>query len=531
MKRSHAAPLAALTLLVLLCGPGLTARAQQGAPPPPGSFRPLYADAAPVRTPESLSSVALPNTTIDSVTIDPMDGSCRVTATVTHPPARDRIQVFIALPVKGWNGRFMGTGGGGFSGGSPRSLAARVAQGFAAGATDTGHEGGRASFALDAKGRLNWPGIRANAYLGIHDMTGVGKALCSAFYGKPPRHSYFVGTSTGGRQGLSEAQRYPEDYDGIISLAPAINWSRFLACDLWPQLVMLEARNFVPIARLRAATEASVRACDEKDGVKDGIVDDPLTCDYDPAALVGTPIEGSPFTAADAEVVRKIWDGPRTRKGEFIWYGLTRGTNLAPLAATEGSPLRGVPFGVTMDYLRFYLKQEPDWDWTTLTRAEFEQLQQQSIEQYTDVLGTDNPDLTRFRDRGGKLLLAHGLIDELIPVQGSIAYYDRVVRQMGGLKATQQFARFFLLPGVSHGMQGPGPAPTPTRLVETIVSWVEEGSAPDRLTGEQRDPSGKVIRTRPLFPYPLAAKYGGRGNPDDAASYRATLPAGAEGKR
>jgi hypothetical protein len=523
MKRWYAGGLAALGLVSVLWGSIPDARAQQA---PPVSFRPLYPDAAPVRAPESLASLTLPDTTIDSVTIDPMDGSCRVTATVTHPPAKDRIQVFIALPVKGWNGRFMGTGGGGFAGGNPRGLAARVAQRFAAGATDTGHVGGSGSFALDAKGRLNWPGIRANAYLGIHDMTVVGKALCTAFYGKPPRYSYFVGTSSGGRQGLAEAQRYPEDYDGIISLAPAINWARFLTCDLWPQLVMLEARNFVSAAKFGAVTEASVQACDEKDGVKDGIVDDPLTCSYDPASFVGTQVEGAPFTAADAEVVRRIWQGPRSRKGEFIWHGLTRGTNLAPLAGTEGSPLRGRPFGITMDYIRFFLKQEPEWDWTTLTRAEFEQLQQQSIEQYTHVLSTDEPDLTRFRDRGGKLLLAHGLIDELIPVQGSIEYYDRVVQRMGGLKATQRFARFFLLPGVNHSVQGPGPAPPPTRLVESIVSWVEEGKPLEVLHGEQRDRNGKVIRTRPLFPYPRVAKYRGRGNPDDGASYVSSPPPG-----
>jgi hypothetical protein len=437
MKRWHAGTLAVLSVLGVLSGTLLSARAQQGAPPP-----------------------------------------------------RDFLR-------------------GGFAGGSPRSLAARVAQGFAAGATDTGHVGGRGSFALDAKGRLNWPGIRANAYLGIHDMTVVGKALCRAFYGKPPRYSYFAGTSSGGRQGLSEAQRYPEDYDGVLSLAPAINWSRFLTCDIWPQLVMLEARNFVSTAKLRAVTEASVQACDEKDGVKDGIVDDPLSCDYDPAAFIGTPVESAPFTAADAEVVRKIWEGPRSRKGEFLWYGLTRGTDLAPLAGTEGSPPRGRPFGITMDYFRFFLKQDPDWDWTSLTHAEFGQLQQQSIEQYTAVLGTDDPDLTRFRDRGGKLLMAHGLIDELIPVQGSIEYYDRMVKRMGGLKATQKFARFFLLPGVNHSVQGPGPAPT--RLVESLVRWVEEGKAVEMLHAEQRDPSGSVIRTRTLYPYPRVARNRGRG--------------------
>jgi hypothetical protein len=508
----------------LACSLALAARAQPGGAPPLAAPKPLYGAEMPVLTPEALRSVRIPETTLESVTIDPMDGSCRVTALVTHPPAPDRIRVWIGLPMKGWNGRFMGTGGGGFAGGSPRGVIGPLALGFAAGATDTGHEGGSASFALDAKGRLNWPGIRANAYLGIHDMTVVGKALATAFYGKPPRYSYFMGVSSGGRQGLAEAQRYPDDYDGILSQAPAINWGKFLTCDLWPQVVMLEARNFVSAAKLRAVTEAAVAADDERDGAKDGIVDDPIRAAYDPASFIGTRVENETFTNADAEVVRKIWDGPRSRSGERLWYGLTRGTNLVPLAGTTGSPLTGRPFGITMDYIRFLMKQDPNWDWTTLTRAEFESLQQQSIEQYSAVFSTDDPDLSRFRDRGGKLILTHGFIDELIPVEGTIEYYRRVIRAMGGLKETQKFARFFLAPGVNHSMQGPGPAPT--RLVETIVRWVEEGDAPERLLGEQRDSTGKVTRTRPLFPFPLAARYRGRGNPDDAASYVSFRPDG-----
>ena len=176
--------------------------------------KPLFADAAPVCSCEDLLKVALPNTMIDSAAIDPTDGSCRVTATVTHPPSGDRVKVFIGLPTKNWNGRFRGTGGGGFVGGNVNNLRGPVADGYATGATDTGHEGGSGSFALDANGRLNWQAIQDNAYLGIHDMTVVGKTLTQAFYGKAPRYSYFVGGSTGGRQGLSEAQRYPNDYDG-----------------------------------------------------------------------------------------------------------------------------------------------------------------------------------------------------------------------------------------------------------------------------------------------------------------------------
>ena len=154
---------------------------------------PLFPGIEPVCSCESLTNVSLPNTAIVSATLDPAHGWCRVTAIVTHPPSGDQVKVFIGLPVTNWNGRFRGNGGGGFSGGSAGSLPGPVAQGYAAGATDTGHEGGSGSFALDANGRLNWPAIQDNAYLGIHEMTVVGQALTRTFYGKAPRYSYFVG--------------------------------------------------------------------------------------------------------------------------------------------------------------------------------------------------------------------------------------------------------------------------------------------------------------------------------------------------
>ncbi|MCI0536118.1 MAG: tannase/feruloyl esterase family alpha/beta hydrolase [Verrucomicrobiales bacterium] len=466
--------------------------------------KPLFPDAAPVCPCESLAEVSLPNTTIDSAAIDPSDGSCRITATVTHPPAGDRVKVFIGLPLTNWNGRFRGNGGGGYSGGSSNSLRGPVAFGFAAGATDTGHEGGSGSFALDANGRLNWQSIQDNAYLGIHEMTLVGKALTKAFYGKPPRYSYFVGGSTGGRQGLMEAQRYPDDYDGIISGCPAINWHKFIPALMWPQVVMLEAKNFLPKAKLEAARAAAVAACDALDGVSDGVVGDPAQCTYDPKALVGTNVGDSTFTDADAEVIRKIWEGPRRHDGSFIWYGLTRDTDLFALAGTSGSPLEGKPFVIGLDWFRYFLLRDSKWDWTTITRAEFELLWNQSSEQYGVVIGTDNPNLTAFRDRGGKIIVYHGLADQLIPAEGTIDYYKRVQQQMGGADKTAQFARLFLAPGVDHGFRGAGP--TPTGLSDAIIRWVEEGQAPDSIHSELRDKTGNVIRTRPLFPYPHVAK-------------------------
>jgi len=479
--------------------------------------KPIYPDAMPVCSCESLTNLVLSNTTIDSAIADSASGSCRVTATITHPPSGDRVKVFVGLPVTNWNGRFRGNGGGGFSGGGPGALSGPVGRGYSAGATDTGHEGGSGSFALDANGRLNWPSIQDNAYRGIHDMTIVGKALTQAFYGKAPRYSYFVGGSTGGRQGLMEAQRYPDDYDGILSACPAINWHRFLPSDLWPQVVMVSAKNFVPKSKLDAATAAAVAACDASDGVADGVIDDPSRCDYDPKALVGTKVGDDTFTEADAEVVRRIWEGPRGQNGSFLWHGLSRGTDLFALAGTGGSPLTGKPFSIPLEWFQYFLVQDPKWDWTTLTPAGFEQRWKQSVEQYGDVIGTDNPDLTRFRDRGGKVIIYHGLADQLIPAEGTIDYYKRVQQQMGGPEKTARFARLFLAPGVDHGFRGAGA--TPIGQMEAIVRWVEEGQAPDRIIAERRDSSGKVTRTRPLYPYPQVAKYKGSGSTDEAESF------------
>ena len=499
------------------------ANAPQLAPRPELPPKPLFPNAVPVCTPDDLRKVSIPNTTIDSVIVDPSDGSVGGVATVTHPPATDKLTVFVGLPAKNCNGRFRGMGGGGFVGGSANSLRGPLSLGYAAAATDTGHDGGSGSFALTADGRQNWQEIRDNAYLGIHDMTVVGKALTQAFYGKAPRYSYFTGNSTGGRQGLMEAQRYPADYDGILSGCPAINWHRFLPCDLWPQVVMIEAKNYVPKAKLDAATAAAVASCDGADGVVDGVIDDPVRCNWDPKALVGTRVGDSTFTEADADVIRKIWDGPRGRDGQQLWPAFTRGTDLFALAGTGGTPLTGKPFGIALDWFRYFLVLNPKWEPTMLAPGEFENLWNRSVEQYGPIFGTDDPDLTKFRDRGGKVLILHGLADQLIPAEGSIQYYKRVQEKMGGAKRTAEFARLFLMPGLDHGFRGAGPSPTGT--MEALIRWVEEGKAPDKLIAESRDRTGKVTRSRPLFPYPLRAKYDGRGNQDDAASFTSTTSA------
>jgi hypothetical protein len=491
------------------------------APPPLAAHKPLYPNAEPSRSCESLLTVSLPNTTIDAAAVDAGDertpASCRVTATVTHPPAADKVKIFLGLPMKGWNGRFQGVGGGGFSGGNPNALRQPIAAGYASGATDTGHEGGSGSFALDANGRLNWQLIRDNAYLGIHEMTVTGKALTEAFYGKPPRYAYFNGCSTGGRQGLMEAQRYPADYDGILSGAPAINWPKLHVEQMWGHVVMLAAKHVVPQCKYDAATAAAIASCDGLDGVKDGLLEDPRQCKYDPSALVGSAVSTcEPFSEADAAVIRKIWEGPRRKDGTVLWYGLPRGTGFA-LSATGGTPLAGRPLGIALEWFRYFLTQDPKWDWTTLTPESYEQLWDQSVEQFNAVIGTDNPDLTAFRERGGKLIAWHGWADPLIYAEGTIDYYRRVQKHMGGAEKTSTFFRLFMAPGVGHCAGGAGPAPT--GQFDAVVRWVEEGKPPVTLDAVSRDQTGKTIRSRPLCHFPLVARYKGTGSTDEAASF------------
>jgi feruloyl esterase len=463
--------------------------------------------------------VALPNTTIESAAIDASNpGICRVTAINTHPPMGDKVKIWIAIPASDWNGRFLGIGGGGFSGGSANGVNEPVKLGYASGSTDTGHEGASGSFALDANGHLNWQLIRDNAHVGIHEMTATGKALTEAMYGAVPKYSYFYGCSTGGRQGLMEAQRYPQDYNGIVAGAPAINWQKLHPQQLWGPVEMNALGNPVPVCKLAAATAAAISACDAIDGVKDGVIEDPKRCNFDPKTLVGKSAgDCGDFTEADADVIRKLWEGPRRADGSFLWYGQARGADLSALSASRGTPLKPQAFPIMLDWFKYFLTQNPQLDWTTITPAAYERLWDQSVEEFSAVIGTDNPDLSAFRDRGGKAILWHSWADQLITAEGTIDYYRRVQQQMGGSEKTSQFARLFMAPGVGHCAGGAGPAPY--GQLDALVSWVEDGKAPATLPAARRDQAGTTTRSRPLCQYPMVAKYKGSGSTDDAANF------------
>jgi hypothetical protein len=315
-----------------------------------------------------------------------------------------------------------------------------------------------------------------------------------------------------------EAQRYPQDYHGILSAAPAINWNRFHIAILWGPVVMNASNHAVAPCKLAAATAAAIAACDGLDGVADDVIQNPARCTYDPKALVGASAgECGPFTDADASVIRQLWGGPRREDGTFLWYGLPRGADLSALWTTGGTPLRPVPFSISMDWFRYFLTQDPAFDGNAITPAAYGRFWEQSVEQYGAVFGTDDPDLSAFRDRGGKVLVWHGWADQLISAEGTIDYHTRVQQRMGGPKKTADFMRLFLAPGVAHCSGGAGPQPT--GQLEALLDWVESGKAPETLLATRRGQDGRVTRSRPLCQHPLVAQYKGSGSTDDAANF------------
>jgi hypothetical protein len=333
-------------------------------------------------------------------------------------------------------------------------------------------------------------------------------------YGVKPKYSYFNGCSTGGRQGLMEAQRYPEDYDGIMSGSPAINWQKLHVMQMWGPVVMNAMGNPVANCKLQAATNAAVAACDGIDKVTDGVIEDPTRCTYDAKSLVGTMTACGAVTAKDADVINKLWEGPQTPDGKPLWIGQPKGADLTAIWGTRGDPPQAAPFGISIEWYRFWLSQNPQLDGNSITWDQFVRFFEQSVEQYSAVIGTDNPDLRAFQARGGKAIVWHGWTDQLISAHGAVDYYKRVMATMGADNAAN-FIRLFMAPGIGHC--GGGTGPNPTGQMEALLAWVEDGKAPDTLPASRQTPEGP--RTRILCAYPQVPKYKGSGSTNDAANF------------
>ncbi|MFG2906757.1 tannase/feruloyl esterase family alpha/beta hydrolase [Kitasatospora sp. NPDC048286] len=484
---------------------------------------------------ESVTALRREGGTIDGTgvvggTVTGVPAFCEVTVTLTHPGDNDHAKVLTWLPVSGWNGRFQALGGSAFAvGDNGVGMGTAVKNGYAATTTDGGlGDAVDVSWALDAKGEVNRALLKNLASRSQHEASILGKQVVAAHFGRQASYSYFNGCSTGGRQGYMEAQRFPDDFDGILAAAPGVNWDEFEVATLWPQVVMNNEKTYPSACEFKAFTDAAVAACDPLDGARDGLVNDASRCDFDPRRLIGTTVvcDGRELTvtAADAAVVRKIWDGPRSTSGRKLWSGVPVGADLTGLAGTVLGPdgqSKGAPFPVPQLWATTFLKKQPSFDVSTITYDRFTRLFEQSRAEYGEIIGTDDPDLSAFRDSGGKLLSWHGQADQFIPTQGTVDYRRQVERTTGGTQRVDDFYRLFLVPGAAHCGLNKG-AGTVDDLA-SLVTWVEQGKAPRTLSAGLIDAAGQTVG-RDLCRYPEVSRYRGYGDTGAASSFRCVLP-------
>jgi feruloyl esterase len=477
---------------------------------------------------ESLSALVLQNTTITLAQIGPADtlvqppgslpirqplnsfktlpGFCRIAATI-KPTADSEIKIEVWLPLTGWNGRLLGVGNGAWAGAIIYgALGQSLRQGFAVVSTDTGHMGTffDASFALGHPEKLIDFGYRS-----IHLMTVDAKLIVEAFYGKPARFAYFDGCSTGGMQGLSEAQRFPDDYNGIVDGDPANYFTHLMFGNIWPGLVMLrDPAGNIPPDKYPMINQAEMKACDALDGVVDGIINDPTRCHFDAKSLQCNGADSPEcLTSHQVEALQQIYAGARNpRTGQQVFPGLEPGSPLNQALSVK-------PAKIPTSYFQYVLSRDPDWKWQTLNYDSDVTLADRMDGSSIDAI---DPNLKRFKAHGGKLILYHGWSDALISPLNSINYYNSVVAKMGGPAKTEAFARLFMIPGMEHC--GGGLGADDFDKISVLEQWVEDGVAPDKIIASHSK-NGVVDMTRPLCPYPMTAQWKGTGSTSDAANF------------
>ena len=453
----------------------------------------------------------------------PNAGYCLVQLHYGESDAQN-INILVALPLSAadggsggvtgaWNGRTQGVGGGGCSGVSAvnADMSAAINAGYVASGTDLGHVGGDCEPGVNLDGTYNFQFIQDFIRNAIKQQVLLSKKIAKSYYGMKIAYNYWNGCSTGGRQGYLLAQELGGELDGILANAPAIYWTRFQTAQMWGQIAMKDlVGGPIAGAKLNQATASAVAACDADDGLTDGIIDDPRTCRFDAKSNIcgapGAPAENC-LTSAEAEAINRIWDGPRNRKGNKIWFGLDRGTALGALNG---------PFPFFLGVIQFHWNvHDRNFDWTTVTIADYPEVAQDGSRNIADVTDTFGP-LDKFKAHGGKLLTWVGANDPLIHPRGVINYYRQMASRYGwfgkpNYYKLRTFYRLFRAPGVSHC--GGGAGPSPVDAFGALVKWVEQGIPPQSLLA-----SGGG-RTRPLCPYPQTANYDGSGSTDDASNF------------
>jgi feruloyl esterase len=439
---------------------------------------------------------------------------CRVAATLKTSSDSD-IKIEVWMPIYGWNGKFMGIGNGGFSGAvSYAQMTPALRRGYAASSTDTGHTsgGGDASWALGHPEKQIDFGYRA-----VHEMTVRAKAIVAAFYSNPPQYSYWDGCSSGGKQGLKEAQDFPNDYDGIIAGAPANNWTHLMAQILSvAQAVRKDEASAIPQSKYALIHNAVLEQCDVLDKAKDGLLEDPRQCKFDPAVLQCKAGDAATcLTSPQVTALKHVYEPARNpRTGEEIYPGLSVGSEL-------GWGVLPQPFAVAETHFKYIVAQNPNWDFRTFD-LDRDVAKADAIDADVGHFRAINPDLTAFKNRGGKLIQYHGWNDQQIAAQNSINYYENVVKRFGNSKQVDDFYRLFMVPGMMHCQGGAG-APDRFDRVSALENWVEKGNAPEEILGSHFT-NGVVDRTRPLCPYPKVAQWNGSGTIDDAVNFQCVSP-------
>jgi feruloyl esterase len=442
--------------------------------------------------------------TVDATTLPAF---CRVAATL-RPTSDSNIEIEVWLPLKGWNGNYLGVGSGGWAGhiiysGNPIGLTDGLRAGYASANTDAGHEGSGGEFIPGHPEKLIDYGYRAN-----HEMTVKAKAIIAAFYGAGPKYSVFVGCSLGSTQALTEANRFPADYDGVVAGAPMTPISVFNAVQMWPGwLVYKDPSKSIPREKFTMIHEAALKACAGPVGLKQGFIEEPDRCHFDPAALLCKGADRTDcLTAPQVELMHQIYAGPvdpSTNKSFFPGPAVGGELQLSGYAQSE-------PFSPALQLYKYAVHQDPNWDWKTMDFFKDIALGHKVLD---PILNVDS-DLRPFFDHGGKLLMYIGWTDYHNPLQ-TIGYYKAVLRDSGGSKVATS-VRLFNIPGMDHCSGGMGC--DSFDKVASIVQWVETGKAPEQLVAS-KIVGGKVVRTSPLCAYPKVAKYKGAGDMDDAASF------------
>ncbi len=475
---------------------------------------------------ETLKTLSLPNVTITAAQFVPantpqaptgrggqgaaLPAYCRVAATLT-PTADSHIEMELWMPAENWNGKFLATGNGAWAGNiQTNSIADGLRRGYATASHDTGHKGGSASFAVGHPEKLMDFGYRS-----MHEMAVQSKSIIQAYYNRGPQLSYYQGCSTGGRQGMMEAQRYPADFDAIIAGAPVYNVVHLNISQVSLQVGMLkEPARIVPPAKVSLFANAVVAACDESDGIKDNIINNPRMCKFDPSVLLCKEGDGADcLTRAQVDNAKTIYSPVTTSNGETVYPGRSPGFESGWRIPTPGQNLNPL-FG---DMPRYIGHQDANWD-------------QMSFNLDTDLalalknagfIEANDPDLSKFKARGGKLLFYHGWADPGPAPENTIDYVEAVQKKLGGKQ--DDWMRLFLMPGMGHCSGGVGP--DQADFLGALEQWRETGKAPDQIVATRRaGRGGQSAMARPLCPFPEVAKYNNSGSTDDAKNFTCVQP-------